>query len=103
MLNRAFHSFYLFPVNEGLCSFMLCLTVAGKKKKSFPSKPQAHRDKIIASFKNKRAVGSHLFESGLVISEFLLDKFLDETKAAGGDKNDVFGVTTSFQNVLLGF
>lgn len=101
MCNRNFYCCYLFPVNEALCSFMLCLIVV--KKKSFPSKTQAHRDKIIASFKNKRAVQSHLFESGLVIPEFLLDKFLDETKALKGHRKYVFGVTTSFQNVLLGF
>ena len=102
MCNRGFHCCYLFPVNEGLCSFMLCLIVV-KKKKSLPSKPQALRDKIIASFKNERAVRNHLFESGLVMPEFLLDKFLDETKAPQGDRKSVFGITTSFQNVLLGF
>lgn len=91
----------LFPINEGLCSFMLYLAVGGKK--SFPSKPPAHRDKIIAGFKNKRAIGNHLFESQLVISEFLPDKFLDETRVPGVDRMDEFGITMSFQKVLLGF
>lgn len=65
-VRREFHSCCLFPINEGLCSFMLLLIVV---KKSFPSKPRAHRDKTMGSFENKRTVWNHVSESGLAISK----------------------------------
>lgn len=38
-----------------------------RKSRSHPT--QQHSDRIIASFKNKRAVWNHLFESGLAVSK----------------------------------
>lgn len=98
MCRREFHSCCLFPINEGLCSFMLLLIVV---KKSFPSKLRAHRDKIIGSFENKRTVWNHVSESGLAISKSSYWTNLRWDKGTGRRENMCVYATTSFQTLSL--
>lgn len=73
MCRREFHSCCLFPINEGLCSFMLLLIVV---KKIIPLQASSAQGQNNWQFREqKNSLKPCVWEWTCNIKEFLLDKF----------------------------